>query len=210
MDVVEKFCPSRCKIWITTVQLESALLAQFTGTTINAIYSNIHKSGCVSTLVCLTLTLRYMKILEVAAAMCKGHLGEKCWGKANAEWGIPVKPRAESEIQSSLAIQPPIFNPSWKEEEICCCLILSYVSFHWSLTPVTSFWWGKKLSLVTPGCHRCALVLETAGLLLKAGKMDKFYNCTCNNASILDRRAQLTHYRSPSMTSEYVLWWNKH
>lgn len=150
-----------------------------------------------------------MKILEVAAAICKGHLGEKYWGKANAEQSIPVKPRAESEIRSSLAIQPPIFNPSWKEEEICCSLIFCYISFPWSLTPLTSFWWGRKLKLVTLDCHPCELVLETAGLLWEPGKMDTFYNCTWKNPSILNRRAQLPHCRSPSMTSEYVLWWNK-
>lgn len=151
MDVVEELCPSRCKIWITTVQLPWV-------NSLGPVCWHHHQYDiqwrsqewlCLNILVCLNLTLRYMKILEVAAAICKGHLDEKYWGKANAEWGIPVKPRAESEIRSSLAIQTPIFKPSWKGEEIHCCLILSYISFPWSLTPVTSFWWGKKLKLVT-------------------------------------------------------------
>lgn len=101
-------------------------------------YTQWYSQGwlCLNTHVCLNLTLRYMKILEVAAAMCKGHLGEKYWEKANSEWGIPVKSRAESELRSSLAIQPLIFNPPWKEEEFFCCLVLLYISFAWSLTLV--------------------------------------------------------------------------
>lgn len=58
MDVMEKLCPSKCKIWITRVQLESVLLGQFAGTTINTTYSDIHKGGYASTLVCLNLTLK--------------------------------------------------------------------------------------------------------------------------------------------------------
>lgn len=66
-------------------------------------------------------------------------------------------------------------------KEICCCLILSYMSFSWSLTPVASFWWDKVLKLVALDCHPCELMLETAGLLLEPGRMDRFYNCTWNN-----------------------------
>jgi len=48
-------------------------------------------------LVCLNLTLGYMKVFEVAAALCKGHFREEYGRKANAEQGIHVNPRAESE-----------------------------------------------------------------------------------------------------------------
>lgn len=89
---------------------------------------------CLNTLVCLNLTLRYMKILEVAAAVCKGHLGEKYWGKANAEWGIPVKPRAESDLVLQFSHQ--FSSLPERKKKYAAASSFPILSFPWSLTLV--------------------------------------------------------------------------